>query len=454
MSDIYTPALPRSQKHRVLCGEQEVPVVASTAADFVSLSSQEALTLRIITSEAFAHVCVRPARYGIRPVLAEKEIQVNLPGPGYYSVECDRSLVRPLLIFIDDQQRTVPRTARVFEAGVHDVGDLWLQSGDHIHLAAGAVVRGCLRAQNAENICISGPGILDGSQYAGHEREMIQFAHCRNVVCDGFIINESKSWTLVLLNCEDAHIQNVKIINDFGSDDGMDICGSKRVRIHNCFVRSSDDNITIKSVYYPKFHIASGCAAISEDIHISGCTLWVAALANCCEIGFETQADEIRNIIFEDCDILHQESPGSVFSIHNGDRAHIHDIIVRNIRCEDVRGTLFALTVVDDIYRVDTEKGRISNVLIQNVCVVSGRLPASEIEGGSPECPVENVRIENLYLRGAYLKKEGVKARTAFEARLLSHNASNIIITHDGSNPEIADELVTALNPPTECWWR
>ena len=39
------------------------------------------------------------------------------------------------------------------------------------------------------------------------------------------------------------------------------------------------------------------------------------------EIGYETQTDRISDIVFQDIDVLGVHQFGSVFGIHNGDRA-------------------------------------------------------------------------------------------------------------------------------------
>ena len=50
------------------------------------------------------------------------------------------------------------------------------------------------------------------------------------------------------------------------------------------------------------------------------------------EIGLETDAPEYRDIIFEDCDLIHNSYVA--IDIANGYGAPIHDVIYRNIRVE------------------------------------------------------------------------------------------------------------------------
>ena len=83
------------------------------------------------------------------------------------------------------------------------------------------------------------------------------------------------------------------------------------MRIRNCFIRTKDDCIAIKST-------GDELRRGTRNIDVADCVFWNAEWGNALEIGFELRTDEIRDIVFEDCDVIHVED-GAVFSIHNGD---------------------------------------------------------------------------------------------------------------------------------------
>ena len=96
------------------------------------------------------------------------------------------------------------------------------------------------------------------------------------------------------------------------------------MRVANCFLRDFDDCVVLKAI--------KGWDVVNvHHVTVTGCTVW-CDWARCLEVGEETCADEYYDILWEDCDLIH----GSFIflEIRDGDRAWVHDMLVRNIRCE------------------------------------------------------------------------------------------------------------------------
>lgn len=86
----------------------------------------------------------------------------------------------------------------------------------------------------------------------------------------------------------------------------------------------------------------SGSLRNVRDIKVRRCVLWNAEPGNALEIGYELRCNEVSDVVFEDCDIIHCEyegnQSGGVLTIHNADRAKVHNVRYENIRIEDAPG--------------------------------------------------------------------------------------------------------------------
>ena len=157
-------------------------------------------------------------------------------------------------------------------------------------------------ASEAENVGLSGTGIIDGNGFAfwdipvrehllrgGKSEELelapnveddspfwrekrervsplIEFDSCRNVRIRDVTILDSPGWTLHPFRCEGVDIDSIIIRNHlYGPNtDGIDLNGCRDVRISGCRVSCGDDAIIIK---------ASADAGPSERISVSDCVL-------------------------------------------------------------------------------------------------------------------------------------------------------------------------------------
>ncbi len=122
------------------------------------------------------------------------------------------------------------------------------------------------------------------------------------------------------------------------------------------------------------------------------------------EIGYETITEHIRNIWFEDIDVLAVHQFGSVFGIHNGDRARVENIVWDNIRIEHHFDTLIDFRVLRSRWNVDAERGSIRNIQIRNVDALQSihnpGYTVSIISGYDADHPVTGVAVENFVLGG------------------------------------------------------
>jgi polygalacturonase len=68
---------------------------------------------------------------------------------------------------------------------------------------------------------------------------------------EGITVYNCKTWDIVPVLCNNVKINNIKIVSDNGSDDGIDIVSTKNVIVSNSFIHTKDDCIAVKSHGFP-----------------------------------------------------------------------------------------------------------------------------------------------------------------------------------------------------------
>lgn len=118
----------------------------------------------------------------------------------------------------------------------------------------------CVYAENAEHVCITGEGTLDGqgeywwkqafAKTLQHPRPyLVCFSNCRHVTLENVFLTNSPVWTVHPLRCEDVTIRGLRICNpaDSPNTDGIDPDACSDVRILDCTIDVGDDCIAVKS---------------------------------------------------------------------------------------------------------------------------------------------------------------------------------------------------------------
>ncbi len=269
-------------------------------------------------------------------------------------------------------------------------------------LESGAYVHGCIKAENVKNIAVYGRGVLTLENYVQHFEKrntgrdnLLLIRGCQNVKIEGVTLTDGCNWNCKIFGCDNVEIDNLKIIGSRSNTDGIDICGSRNVYVHNCFTRVWDDSLVVKA-------LDTGDV---ENILFENCTLW-CDMAHPVEVGVELRADYVRNITFRNLDIIHSMCGYSVLGIHHGDRARVSDIVFEDIRIEDAPSCqLFDVRITDSVWNKDNRKGSISNILFKDIQYLGKEgcdrlLSNSRIEGYSENAFVDGVTIENITIKG------------------------------------------------------
>ena len=431
----------------------------SELINFLSFAMDEPVTFTIKPEKPFEEVVIRPRSLGITPTVEDGVITFTLEKPAYFTVE-PYGRHNALHIFADPVcSEPIPTGENVlyFGPGVHDVGQIELKSNQTLYLDAGAVVYACVTAMDAENIKILGRGILDNSrnkekvlfEYNAEDNEAaidnverqhtVQLEYCTNVVIEGITIRDSLVYNIRPIGCNNLHISNVKIIGCWRyNSDGIDMHNCVDVVIDNCFLRTFDDSICVKGFdcYYEgdveeavrQAMYRNGKAYdVFKNVLVKNCTIW-NDWGKSLEIGAETRAEEICDIVFENCNIIHVT--GVALDCTNVDYADIHDIIYRDITVEyDQIIPRFALQGKDsDTYHLQknhdyapaligvvtmfhpeysaggNRRGINRNILFQNIHLYGHQTPTMYFGGCDETHKTSNVTVENLYWNGKLLQ--------------------------------------------------
>jgi parallel beta-helix repeat protein len=235
----------------------------------------------------------------------------------------------------------------IFPAGQYLSGSIELLKNVTLNLEAGAVIvgstnlgdyaaetgpngepsrAGLLTARNANNIAITGRGIIEGngmffvdptkvklieegSDYdkkytrqgedfmnpkygtadgplepKDRPNNLLRFFNCTNILISGVTIQNSPIWTVHFVQCERVNITGVAI-NSFGSgrrvpnDDGIDLAETRYVHISDCDIQNGDDGIVVLG---------------GEKITVANCTLSSRSAA--VRVGFA--GADIRDCVF------------------------------------------------------------------------------------------------------------------------------------------------------------
>lgn len=442
--ETYFPAsqIKSSEWFQVEANGKPVFVYDNEQASFTMFDLEGKATLNIKSKKTVYHLDIRPKNIGLNYSFSGNNIVIEVTKPCQFSVEINKMpSKKPLLVFVNPIEKYKPSkndtNVIYFEAGkVYTQGKIAVKSNQTVYVEGGAVVEGYIKAVNAENVKVIGRGILNG-QYnrkfrAGTGDRFVEFLSCRNVTFSGLTLVNAVTWQVVPDMAENVLIDNIHIISEAASDDGIDIVRSKNVIIQNSFIRTKDDNIAIKCLKKgnPK--------ATTSNVLVQNCVLWNTIWGNNIEIGFELAADSVSNLFFKNNEIIHCES-GAAFSIHNSDFAVVNNVVFENITIEDVRQKFIDFSVFLSKYSVDnvfsTEvfyngrywhglwdnavlfineqeksdfakgRGHISNVTLKNINITGGQDTFSAIIGYDATHKVKNVTFDNVIIRGKKVKR-------------------------------------------------
>jgi len=398
--------LPISKNYSLVAGGKAIDVFHTEKGDFAIVCFTGIMDMVVTAQNPFDDVTVRPLRQDYKTSVNGNQISLTLSHEHRVSVE-PYGLENPLFILCSEYIEKPKHATHVFERGtVTEIDIMTLTTNDCVYIEEGAVVIGGITADKANNIEITGNGIMWGlpMQAANKSYRAILPIECEGVKISGITIADSPSWNVVPTACKDVTIHGVNVLGVVISTDAFDIVGCEDVTLTHCFACVNDDCVAIKACHYN----GSRGARSVRNVVVKDCVFWKLACGNALEIGFETSGNEICDILFENIDIIHSQregwQSGAVFSIHNGDRAHVHKVRFQDIYIEDAGEKLIDIKILTSKYSADKHRGHVSNITFDGIYVRGDVLPPSIIRGYEPDSEggevhlIKDITVSNLFL--------------------------------------------------------
>lgn len=377
-------------------------------------------TVTVTSPEPITSIKILPSSLKITPSIQGNSASFQVESPKNLTIEINGEWIRSLHLFINPPEANVPKpddpNVIYFGPGIHEISHMVVGDNKTVYIAGGAVVRAIIGPDEefrisgysglrtysptielrGRNIKVRGRGIIDASGCTTHARNMLM-VRGSNISIEGIILRDSPHWTIPLRGCDSVTIDNVKLIGYRANSDGIDICNSRNVIVENCFIRTLDDLIVIKTPRWGKGEV--------KNIIARNCVLW-NQVAHGLSIGAEITSD-ISDVLFTDCDIIHDQGREWSLRVYHTDAARVSNIRFENIRIEESIKCI-SLWINKAVWTSDKERGHINGITFKDINVAGTPLTV-ELKGFDEGHLVEDVFFENVVLNGKPLTNEMIR---------------------------------------------
>lgn len=394
-----------------------IEALADSAYDIAGFASFDLkkgpAKVNVTVNDPIASAKILPTSYGIIPVIKGNRLSFEIGKPQHITVEINGDHIRSLHLFVNPEEKNIPDpndpNVIYFGPGIHEITSVQVGDNQTVYIAGGAIVRGILDPANSnssfmmngKNITFRGRGIFDQSAISRINGRRTMTVTADGLKMEGVILSNSSGWTVHLCECNDVHIDNLKVFGHRANADGIDITACIDVLVENCFLRTWDDLIVVKTT--------RGQTQEARNIHVRKCVLY-NEIAHALSIGAEITQD-IEDLLFEECDIIGDHGREWTLRIFHTDAATVKNVRFENIRIEE--SVQFAsLWINSAVWTTDTARGHIEDIVFKNITVNnSGYQLHKEMEflGYDANHAIKNVLIENVVINGRKLTREDIK---------------------------------------------
>lgn len=382
---------------------------------FASFDLRGPAPITVTCAGTIETVKILPSSSGIVPKVLGNTITFTLSKPGQFVVEVNGDWAHALQIFADPWENDAPnpKDPRViyYGPGIHDIGSVTVASGQTVYIAGGAVIystifktpggpKGAAFVLKGDNIVLRGRGIIDASR-SPHFSSNLIYVEGRNITVEGVTLRDSTEWNLPIVGSDSVTVKNIKVFGWRRNADAIDVNGCRNVDISNCYLRTDDDLVTIKSKIPEKGE--------TRNVTVSHCVLW-NEFAQALIVGGEMRRT-VDNIHFSDCDVIHDFGRTWLLHVAQCDSAHVGNIIFESIRIEQCQ-RLIGLHIEHSMYSRDPERGQIENVTFRNITsTVPERDPLAlvTVNGFDAGHEIHGVQFDHVVVAGRPLNMNDVK---------------------------------------------
>ena len=376
--------------------------------------------IRISYPQKIHSVKILPSAAAISSSVQDNSVSFHLDRPANLTIEINGDYINSLHLFANPPETDIPDrndpNVIFFGPGVHEVSNIPVGNDKTLYIAEGAIIKGVIDPSEnwyyhndgsglkgyvplidvrGKNIKIRGRGIIDCSEIPSHGKNPL-FITGDNISIEGIIITNSPTWTMPIVESRHVSVNNAKIIGHRSHSDGIDICNSHNVVVDGCFIRTLDDLVVVKT--HPD---AKGTAG---DIEVRNCVLW-NQVAHALSIGAEI-TNNITNVLFENCDVIHDIGREHTLRIYHTDAATVKNIKFENIRVEEST-RLISLWIGEAIWSTDKQRGNIENITFSNITAQGNPLKI-EFKGHSPQAKINNILLNNITLNSKPLSPNDI----------------------------------------------
>ena len=390
-------------------------------AAFTTFDMQGTVEVVVTCSAPVRSARVLPSSLKIVPHVEGQRISITIAKPRPLTLEVNGDWVHSLHILANPPERDPPRkddpNVIYFGPGIHEVTHMEVGSGKTVYVAGGAVVRGVIGPDEpfgissysglktysptfhlrGENITVRGRGIIDGSHCSTHARNLM-LVEGANIRIEGVVFRDSSTWNIPIRGSDHVTVSNVKILGYRANSDGVDICNSRDVTVEDCFIRTLDDLIVVKT------NRGRG-AGPSQRIVARNCVLW-NEVAHALSVGAELR-ENVDDVLFTDCDVIHDKGREWTLRVYHCDSARITNIRFENLRIEE-SPRLISLWIDKAFWSRDAQRGHIEDVVFRDITAPAS--PRIELKGYDTDHAIENVLFQNVTVGGQPLKASEVHA--------------------------------------------
>lgn len=267
---------------------------------------------------------------------------------------------------------------------------------------------------------------------------MVNLLNCKKILIEGVTFQNTPSWCLHPVMCENITFNRVKVLNEewVVNGDALDLESCKNAIIYNCFFDAGDDAICIKS---GRNEEGRKRGIPTENVIVSECTVYSGHGGFV--IGSEMSGGA-RNIKVSHCTFMGTDN-GLRFKSTRGrgglvENIYISDIYMTNIVQDAILFDLYYFVKERSsvIPPVDETTPQFRNIHIKNV-VCKGAERAVLLQG-LPEMNLNNISFENITIEantGMYcndannISIKGLSIKSEARPLIKIENASKIAMT-------------------------